>query len=202
MKGLLIKDILNFKKQWLVMLFLLIFYSVFAVLNDSPEMVGFMMVLLSLILPMTAFAYDEQSKWDRYALSMPVSRTEIVLSRYLFLLLLVVLLSLFAFFLNFCMGVAPGEAFSSTALFSALSLLMGAVSFPVLFRFGPEKTRLLMVLVILIPTVGLMLLERAGLLPEELPAFGDLLPFFLPAALLLFVLSFFLSVQIYKRKEF
>ena len=79
MSALLLKDFDVMWKQTRVLLILILvfsclpgaFYPTFAVVYAA-------------ILPYTAMAYDERSKWDQLAAMLPYSHRDIVLSKYCF----------------------------------------------------------------------------------------------------------------------
>ena len=91
MKGLMLKDILNFKNQQGKTFFLLIIlYFVMALkMNNSSFFMG-VWIVLGITLPISSIAYDEKAKWDKYALTMPVTRRDIVTEKYLLSLLFIV----------------------------------------------------------------------------------------------------------------
>ncbi len=78
MKGLLLKDFYVLGKQlkW----FLLV--APFSVTFLGAEFLAVVIALFG-ILPLTALAYDEQSKWDNLAIMMPYSKKSLVISKYL-----------------------------------------------------------------------------------------------------------------------
>jgi ABC-2 type transport system permease protein len=78
MRGLLLKDFLVVTKQ--LKLFLIII-PVMAMVGGGS--MASMAILMGSVLPMTAIAYDERSKWNEIAVMMPYSKKEIVLSKYL-----------------------------------------------------------------------------------------------------------------------
>lgn len=88
MKGLILKDLLNLKAQYKVFVVMILFFVVFALMGDSHDTLGVILTMITIMLPITALAYDERSQWDKYALTMPVSRRDLVLSKYLLGLLL------------------------------------------------------------------------------------------------------------------
>ena len=88
MKGLLMKDLLNLKRQGGIILLVLAMYGLFAFSSGMSEVLGSMICVFGAMLPVTALAYDERAKWDKYALTMPVTRRQMVLSKYLLGLLL------------------------------------------------------------------------------------------------------------------
>ena len=87
MKGLLMKDLLNLKQTIRVWALLLALFIVIGFAQQSPIYVGSMLTVMLLLLPVNALAYDENCKWDAYALTMPVMRRDLALSKYLLVLL-------------------------------------------------------------------------------------------------------------------
>ena len=82
-------------------------------------------------------------------------------------------------------------------------MLYVSVMLPLLFRFGVEKGRLMILLVVFVPVGIFMLLDWAGVsMPKsdtEITALLKILPVVALAALILSVL---VSVAIYQKKEF
>lgn len=206
MKGLIIKDLLALKKQGKLFLGLFAFYFIYAIALKNISMLS-MITVLCVMLPMTTMAYDERSKWDKYALSMPISRKTIVLSKYLFSILLDVLGVLIVavtstIIVYFSNEMEILEALFMAVLFGAISLLFLSVMLPILFKYGVEKARLLIIVIILIPVLFGALIPRLGLKPpsEEMFKLGaNLSPVILIAILFL---SIKLSINIFNKKEF
>lgn len=107
-------------------------------------------VLYAAMLPYTALAYDERSKWDQLARTMPFSDWDIVLSKYVLGWILTLISLVAAVILHLVLfpllGRTPAPGSLLPSFFMALCIL--AVSLPPLFRFGVEKARLSMFLVI------------------------------------------------------
>lgn len=203
MKALVIKDILNLKKQYRVLGLLFGFYLIFGLAAGQPDAFSGVITMMMVLLTITSMSYDERSHWDKYALTMTVSRRELVLSKYV----LGVLLSLLAFLLNLPMQKIAGslpwiDALMVSAMLTGLALFLLAVLLPLMFHFGVEKGRILMMIVFLVPTALILILGRAGLtFPDGGP------PAWLPgvaAAVLAGVLglSLWLSFRIMGSKEF
>ena len=157
------------------------------------------------MLPITAMAYDEQSKWDRYCLTMPVSRREVVLSRYslgvggvtLTTLLSAVLITLVEGF-SIDVIVVP-------IMIASIALVFLSVMLPILHKMGAEKARLVMMLVMFLPTmlvvIGGKMLQEYGIKPnfESLERFWWVLPI---AAVVITIISAIISISFYNKKEF
>ena len=83
MKGLIKKDLLNLASYKTSLFILIIFCSIAIISTNS---VTFAPIIISTIIGMivlSTFNYDEISKSDKYILSLPVTRKDIVLSKYI-----------------------------------------------------------------------------------------------------------------------
>lgn len=205
MIGLILKDLYNLKKQTKTYLILLIFYYILGIANEDFTMVGSMVALLAAMAPITAMAYDERSKWDKYALTMPISRVNIVASKYLLsiIFLLIAFISTMLFSLLFSsLPLSEGVLVNLATL--STGVLIVSVVFPILFKFGVEKGRILMMVVLFSPTALIVLLSKLDfkmpIVDEELI---KLLLYISPAiSLAIFAISIMISVSIYNKKEF
>lgn len=203
MIGLLMKDILNLRKQGKVLGLLFVFYLVMALSSDNPYMFLSIVSLLMVMLTMTSMAYDERSHWERYALTMPVSRKTLVLSKYLlgFLLMLAAGLLNIIFLL-----IVSKETFTESVVYTlgvmGIALFFMSLILPILFRYGVEKGRLLMMAVLFTPTLLVVLGARMGLTIPEVPQVKPIMVGMFLALLVLLVAlsSILLSVKIFENK--
>ena len=127
---------------------------------------------------MAAAAYDEQSGWGRFRLTMPVSRRDIVLGRYGVIVTLglvglvagwaacAVLLALSGV-VDLPFGLSQAIAFDqemlqgavfATAFCLALGALIAAIETPIYFRFGQNKTTQWLPMITVLLFVGPMLI--------------------------------------------
>jgi len=201
MKGLILKDLYNLSKQYKIVLILVVFYLVISLTNEDSSFFGGVVTILMVMQLVTAIAYDEKSKWDRYALAMPISRTDLVLSKYL----LGGILLAIAFAANFIFGMASGSEPVETLIISVamtgVGLLFMFLILPFLFKFGVEKGRYIAMLIFFIPTGVLVIVSKMGLqLPDE-----DFMSVFPVIGILVLILAGIISVSaslaIFKKKE-
>jgi len=82
--ALVLKDMLVLQKQGRATLYLLIFFVLYSIVMKTSAFMITMAVVISVMLPISAFAYDDLAKWDRYALALPITRQNLVLARYVF----------------------------------------------------------------------------------------------------------------------
>ncbi|MGN0485097.1 MAG: ABC-2 transporter permease [Lachnospiraceae bacterium] len=146
MKGLLKKDLLVLMKQLLIYMILIPFFSL------SGNAFSVLAIILGAVLPMTAVAYDDQSKWNELAVMLPYSKMDLVFSKYLVGYVCMagagVLVLVGRMFL-YMLGKGNMDDVW-TVLWGGLvcGLLFLAINNPILFKFGAEKGRYVYLLVI------------------------------------------------------
>lgn len=197
MKGLLMKDLLNLKQTMRVWMLMLILFIVIGFAQQSPIYVGSMLTVMLLLLPVNALAYDENCKWDAYALTMPVMRRDLALSKYLLVLLGAAVMAPLSAVCSLMMGTDVGETLSVIGLLLSVGLCMVSIMLPLLFRFGVQKGRMIMIVLVLLPVA--VTAAFPGAITAILPGGAGWLPL---AALVLLAGSAAVSVRVCERKEY
>ena len=211
MIGLMFKDILVLRKTLRSYLLFLLFYVGMAAMGlFSVSFITAFVQIIVMVLPMSAFAFDEQAKWDRYALTLPVGRRAVVTARYLFMLLMVLVAALFA--LASCLVlslVQQGdlmENIGTGAVALALGLLAADLNLPMSYAMGPERARPYLYATLFLPLLALVGAAKMGWLDGL-----DQIPPSILAALFLFIpvlpllglpVSYLVSCRVMERKEF
>ena len=89
MTGLVLKDMLVMRKTLKTYVLFLAFYLLLAVIGLFPiSTITAVTQIIIMMLPLSAFSFDELAKWDRYALTFPTGRRSLVGARYLFTLVM------------------------------------------------------------------------------------------------------------------
>lgn len=211
MKGLILKDLLNMKSSLKMFTLMVVIYAVvFIPQGNSSFMAGFT-ILISTILIVTTMAYDDTAKWDKYALTMPLTRKDIVLSKYLVMICFSVIGAVVGVVFTLVAGIfqknlAILATLLQVGIILSVALIFGSLLLPLMYKFGVEKARLIMILCALLPT-GVVILLSQFFKNSATPVISeDLLLGILYAtpiiAIAALVLSFLASVHIYKKKEF
>lgn len=210
MTGLLLKDFYTLRQYGKSLLLVLVFFSLLSLGMDNPAMFfeGFF-VLMSMMMTIYSFSYDMLAKWDRYALSLPVTKKDIVMSKYLLSVILGLGGTILSFALTFViLKIKPVDDFTfsdhltATAAILGIALLFISIILPMIFKFGVEKSRILLVIVFALPSAAFIVVGQLGLtLPSEadFQSFIKIMPV---GTIVIFVLSYFLSLSIFSRKEF
>ena len=202
MKGLLLKDCFVLFKQMRIMLLILVIWSCIPGFALAP-----FAVFYAAMLPVTALAYDERSKWDELAVMMPYSAKDIVLSKYALGLLCVGAATIIAFIAQFALslvGIVEFDfaEFAALLLIACLALILLALNLPLMFRMGVEKGRIALMILICAGVMGSMalrdsLLEKISSVPNiGIPLLGLVL-----VTVLVYAVSAPLSVSLYNKKK-
>ncbi len=203
MTGLIYKDLVNLKAQAKVMVILIVVYGVIAVTSNNTAMLGGIISVLAAMLPVTAMGYDEKAKWEKYAMTMPVSRKDLVLSKYYLGGSSLLIAFVFNIVFNLIVRIMDSSDIMPIALLLlAAGIFFMAITLPLIFKFGVEKGRTAMFVLIASPTIVALLLSKLNFqMPSE--AFLKMLPLIVVViAILSLMASILLSISIYKRKEF
>lgn len=205
MKGIVIKDLLSLKGFGKTAVIILVAYAIFSIATGSASMMSAMVLVFSAMLPMTATALDEQSKWNVYAQCMPLSRKQIVKAKYLMVLIVstaALVISLLVTALGLLHGpVNWGEAFLVNGGVFCMLLVMCAITLPLMYKLGVEKARLAIMLVYLLCIAPFFIILNNAEAMQLFTAWWAMLLVPL-VAMAVFLASYFISVRIYRNKEF
>ncbi len=224
MKGLITKDLLGLRQVALTMGLLMVFYLFLGFMNmkDSGGMMYFsiMALVVNVMVPLSCAGYDEQCGWDQFGASLPVSKNQIVLSRYLVCLLVIGFSTLVILAGNLIFAVLGGIPSGAAGYLLPIigSLIYIAIMNPIIYKFGVQKSRIIVMAVFLVPSMlvaGISMIfansasENSVPFIEVLGKIGSASPGQIlgaeigltAGAAVIFALSMLLSVRIYKNKE-
>lgn len=207
MKDLIIKDILNLKRQAKLVLVFAVLYGVMSFYMEDASFVSGIIIFMCAMFSVSSFAYDDMAKWDKYALSMPLSRKDIVMSKYILIFILALAGALLSFVMNITVSIVskmpfnPMEKLLETLAIVGISLIFTSVLTPLIYKFGTEKARILIILVFVIPAILFSVLANLGFqLPSEgtLKVIATISPIIIIAIIFI---SYLISLSIYRKKE-
>lgn len=214
MKGLVLKDLLFIKSniKTLAIVIVAVFIFSFTVSDvNIISMIPFMIVMICI----SSFSYDEFNKWDSYAIGLPVTRSKIVQSKYIFTILVEIIAILIGILITYIIGLFNSSvAFNETVAYM-IGVLFGislfiAVMYPLMFKFGSQKGRIyIFVVVAAVVFLGFALKYILNILNINLGISNlievvnnNMIIFSLIGIVVLLVVSYLVSLRIYKRKEF
>lgn len=210
MTGLIKKDLFLMKSNFKLILIIFVVFTISSI-NQESNNLYFMSALVSTMLFMSTFSYDEYNKWNTYATALPTGREKIVKAKYLVTLLINIVVSIITFVLSLLVGKIEGnlnvEEVSQT-IFGILvaTIILQSIIYPLIYKFGVEKGRIwLFVGIFGISTIlGILITKvKFTLSPSIISFFNDyyllLIPLF---TLICLSISYNVSKNIYLKKEF
>lgn len=213
MKGLLIKDFLTIKKKYgvprLIMDVAIIIALMIILEGTGAIYISFLLIpmeVASMVMSLTTC--DEQWKWGKYAISLPVSKTQIVKSRYAFALIL----SLVGFAVALGVNTISFICFPAYRFGFYVFLSIASLGFTLLFLsfILPSNYSLgvnagfaaMIIMVILLIILGIWSkLTNNAIMWFVVEHFELSMVITFVGVAILFVLSYALSVSFFKRKH-
>lgn len=161
----------------------------------------------------TSISFDESVKWDSFALSTPLSRKDIVVSKYILLFILLSIGTLLASagvgIINLLLQETRVLTFNQImviGIYLALILLIIAIMLPFIFKFGAEKSRMMIAAIVAVPYLIILLVSflKFPTLPQALISF--LIQYSWVIILVVvgvaLMISMGISIKIYQKKQF
>lgn len=208
MIALIMKDFASTRQSILLAGGLGVLISGYAITRDFPLMIFLVSIMLPLILNGIAVGYDSKANFESFAFSMPIKRSDYVLSKYAFALLFGVVGAVTLFTVLLLRAHLPIH----TALVPAVAtlivpVLFTAIQLPFMLKYGAERGRVFMVATYFLIFGGTSLLKAyittdviaRGLrfLSEPWTPWG-----ILAVGVILIVLFFRLAVRVAENKEY
>lgn len=212
MKGLLLKEwygLTAYRKNFFALLAVVLVACL--LLRNHYTFVPMMLVMYALIMTMSFYQLDEKTGWDKFVVATPASRRLIMASKYLFLVLMMLVVLIFGYALGAVVAIIQGESDWPMALAAVCGVMMlmylfiHSLTAPIAYKFGAEKSRLIMMAVFAVPYVAGIYL--AGRLTEAVNMLSGV-PTMLIAGVAvvlcvgMYMISWRVSSRIYAAKEF
>lgn len=210
MKGLLIKDTYLLASQRRFFLFVLAFAVVIMFLTGSTTFAIGYATFLGGLFALTTVNYDELENGFTFLFTLPISRKEYALKKYIFGIAVGAIcclsITLFGLVANWLLILEEASEIIATALFTySLLLFFLALVIPLHFRFSSEKARMVL-LVLIAAGIGFSFsLGTMGVLDGKALATwstGIGIIALITFLALCLTLSYFLSVRILNKKDF
>ena len=130
MLGLIKKDLLLLKSNLVYFFVIALIYSLLIV--EGTFGISFILVLpiIAVIMFLSTFSYDDFNKWDAYAITLPVLRKNIIKSKYIATLIIILASSLLGLLISLLISVLPNQIFSLDIFIEEfLSAILGVIIF-------------------------------------------------------------------------
>lgn len=216
MKGLLLKDMLILKNQKKTMLMIVILGIALSLTMQITSVIVYFM-MLGCMLALGTFAYDEMDNGYSFLFTLPVSRKTYVREKYLFMITWVLICAIFGII---CCGILVLTGLGKlengwsdipeyTLSMLTVILLIIAVSVPLRVKFGSERSRIVIYIIVGAGLLlGVIVSRIAGPATESAKAFitglapAKVIPILAAVSVILLLISEQITQKIIAKKEF
>ncbi|MDV0443931.1 ABC-2 transporter permease [Methanorbis rubei] len=214
MNGLLYKDLANLNSTLKYLALMILVFSIIFIPMGNELPVFIILAMYGAMLPVTAISYDATARWDKYAITLPLARKEIVRSKYLLMLIATIGAGVVCLAISLIMTILmPGKGiFLSVidplpliALFVVCGLLLGSTALPLVFKLGAEKMQYIILIIVLVPimlVVGLSAAVYSIGIEINMPPLVVLIAAAAVITAAVVWASYRISTKIYTKKEF
>lgn len=187
MKAMIFSDLITIKNSAVALVAVVLFVGCICAFSQGAiaAIAAAMAATLPMMYLFSIVAYDEMNGWERFRLTLPMSRTQAVCGRYASMAIVVVigvmaglagslLLSAIAGPVQQLFGISIGssedaplaEAAAAALLGAGVILLAAAVALPPMMRFGMTRgTRILPVVFVALIALGIIVLDSTPIMP-------------------------------------
>lgn len=207
MKGLIVKELIEFKKRWIITAIMILVFSIYSITVTLP-----MCLLLTPFLSAVVFGsfiHDEQSKWRQYSIVMPYGRKKYVSSKYLAqilsLLFSMVIIAVLWVISSIKNGIFDIGLFIAL-LFSACvaGLIYPLVIFPITMTFSSSTSRLFFSIIngFIGGFTAVTIMDEDFINTLSTSKITSITPFIVLAVIVsVYLLSWVLSIKIYEKRD-
>ena len=218
-KGLIVKDILNLSHYKISILIVIMVRIGLGVSNkDTLTYMPIMLMTAIRMIGLSTFSYDEMSKADKYLLTFPTNKKEIVKAKYILIIGMIIIGAIISIIATY--GINYIVYKQEPEIVSILTMVLGGVfgislveciQIPSVYKWGAEKGRIQMFVLIiligaliggvifLITNAGLSIQFNANEILKFIKEFGIYI--LIAIIILMYFLSYKLSCKIYMKKE-
>lgn len=217
-KGLIIKDLLQLKSYCKTLIVFILIFIVVSISQENTVEIGNMLVLMMTLglgmFSIATFNYDEMSKADRYILTLPLTRKQVVRAKYALVIGSTIVGSLIGIILSSIITFVMSKNVPNLLDLGLMSLggilgigLIESIQIPCIYKFGTEKGKIQTFMVSALVAfliggiffIGEKIELPIGNLFEMLNQF--LLLILIVAIVVIYWISYQISVRIFRKKE-
>lgn len=210
MLGLIKKDLLMIKSNIKILFIILVVYGVMAYKGQMD--LSFILPFMSVMIMISTFSYDTYNKWDAYACCLPNGRKNSVKAKYIATLLLIIITTVIVTVMMIAITYIHTKTIDLASTFPSIlgtvfaTIILQSFMYPSIYKFGVEKARIgIFIVVFGIAIVGGIIANYIDFKPmlQVLDNLGNYWMLILPVVMILVLyLSYKISEEIYKKKEY
>ena len=210
MMGLIKKDLLMFKNSYKSLIITFVMYIAYSFMFDMN--MTFLFPFMIVMICLSTFSYDDFNNWDSYAITLPKGRINVVKSKYIVTIVLLIIATILGFTISLITENIKNNPINIKETLSEIFGLLLALAFmisilyPIIFKFGSEKGKIAMITVG-ISIAGIVLLFtkyiKIDISLDIIQNIEKFLPIIcLALSTLMITISYNIAKKIYSKREF
>ena len=210
MIGFIKKDLAMIKSNFKLIGILIIVYAIMGLMGKMD--ISFILPFMCVMVMISSFSYDNYNKWDAYSISLPDGRKNSVKSKYVTTILMTLIVSIITIILSFIISYINTKTINYEQILVTMfgtifgTLLVLTFMYPIIYKFGVEKARIGIFLIVFgIVIIGSLLANYVDLsnVLKSLSFLEDYLIIILIIVIIIMVyISYKISYKIFSKKEF
>ncbi len=210
MLGFMKKDLAMIKSNFKLIGILLVIYVIMGFMEKMD--ISFILPFMCVMIMISSFSYDNYNNWDAYSISLPNGRVNSVKSKYITTILMTLVVAIITIMFSFMISYVNNKVINYEQILVTMfgtifgTLMVLTVMYPIIYKFGVEKARIgIFMLVFGIVIAGSLLLKYIDLsnILKALSFLEDYLIIILMIIEIIIVyISYKISVKIFSKKEF
>ncbi len=210
MIGFMKKDLAMMKSNFKLLGILIVVYTVMGFLGEMD--ISFILPFMCVMIMISTFSYDNYNKWDAYSISFPDGRKNSVKAKYVATIFMILAISVLTLLLSFLIAYAKTKTIPYEQIFVSMlgtifgTLLVLTFMYPIIYKFGVEKARIVIFLLVFgIVIIGRILTQYLDLsfIAKALSFLENYLVILvILVAILMVFISYKISEKIISKKEF
>ncbi len=210
MIGFIKKDLAMIKSNFKLLAVLIVVYAIMGLMDKMD--ISFILPFMCVMIMISSFSYENYNKWDAYSISLPNGRKNSVKSKYITTILMTLIVSIITIILSFIISYVNTQTINYEKILVTMfgtifgTLLVLTIMYPIIYKFGVEKARIgIFLLVFGIVIIGSLLANFVNLssILKSLAFLEDYLIIILIIVAIIMVYgSYKISEKIFNKKEF
>ena len=146
MLGFIKKDIIMLKSNFKTLAILIVVYIIMAFKGIMD--ISFILPFISVMIMISTFSYDEFNKWNSYVCTLPNGRKNVVKSKYISTLLMIIITTFIVGLVSFIITYTQTQKVNYEEILSIIlgtsfaTILLESFMYPTIYKFGVEKARI------------------------------------------------------------
>lgn len=179
MKAMLYADWMNLRRSMKAMVIATVVIALASIVSGNGlSFVPAMLFMLSLMVPAMLMSSDYAFGWDKLSLSLPVSRSDVVSSKFAISLLVNLVTFLLGTAYIASMDIFYGNAMAENMLgllaCEAVGLALTGIDMALILRFGPDRGRYFLIGVVWVPIILLTVVKKHPAFNKLVQAVGGM----------------------------